>query len=62
MGGGGGGGGDVQQNVTSTKEEYFEYKEKSTKTTTGVTSEIWNFAPKMFENRVNIVRIMKIYS
>lgn len=43
--------GDVQQNVTSTKEEYFEYREKSTKTRTGITSESQSFRPKMFENR-----------
>lgn len=35
--------GDVQQKVTSTGEEYLEYRERSTK----------SFAPKMFENRDN---------
>lgn len=32
-------------------EEYIEYRERSTKTITGVTSESRSFAPKMFENR-----------
>eukprot|EP00105_Crassostrea_gigas_P046736 XP_019930884.1 PREDICTED: uncharacterized protein LOC105348291 isoform X2 [Crassostrea gigas] len=41
----------VQQKVTSTGEEYLEYRERSTKTRTGVTSESRSFAPKMFENR-----------
>lgn len=45
--------GDVQQKVTSTGEEYLEYRERSTKTRTGVTSESRSFAPKMFENRDN---------
>eukprot|EP00105_Crassostrea_gigas_P032800 XP_011455947.1 PREDICTED: uncharacterized protein LOC105348291 isoform X1 [Crassostrea gigas] len=43
----------VQQKVTSTGEEYLEYRERSTKTRTGVTSESRSFAPKMFENRDN---------
>lgn len=45
--------GIVQQKVTSTGEEYLEYRERSTKTRTGVTSESRSFAPKMFENRDN---------
>lgn len=45
--------GDVQQNVTSTGEEYLELieRERATKTNTGVTSESPGFAQKMFENR-----------
>lgn len=45
--------GDVQQKVTSTGEEYLEYRERSTKTRTEVTSESRSLGPKMFENRGN---------
>lgn len=51
----------MQQNVTSTKEEYFEYRKKSTKTRTGVTRESQSFTPKMFENRGTYCQIYGIY-
>ena len=53
--------GDVQQKVTSTGEEYLEYRERSTKTRTGVTSESRSFAPKMFENRGTYCQIYETF-